>query len=525
MLDTFNVENLAMKHIDEKKKLFLTKKELWATVGLTVAFWISRLVNLRLWPIFTDEAIYTRWSQIALHDASLRFIPLTDGKQPLWHWFAMAAMKIISDPLIAGRLTSAAAGFGAMVGIWFLTHELFGKKRTAFIASALYLITPFFLLYDRMALVDSMLAMWVIWALFLGIKTARGLRLDYAMLTGFAIGAGLLTKSPAIFLQYLYPLNLLFVSKKKSIPRWIILTIPIMVIAEAMRNIMRLSPWMHMIGRKNLEFIMTNAEFFQTPFKWVWGNLPSLWRWWVGSLTWPIMLVAIVGFGLTLLPKKHPLSLRRSLKVAILLFVFATFPFTIAAAFGKVIFARYLLFVTPHILIISAAAAEKIFTLSIKHEAKIVFALFMIVAAVYLDYKILTDPIGAPIISADRDQYVDGFTAGWGIDEVITFLKSESRTKQIFLGTQGTFGLMPASFELYLWDNPNIEIKGYWPVSKVPDEVVEKAAEKPTYFIYYESYEDQIPLQENIKLIAKYQKGRSDRFMYLYRIYPKLEGK
>jgi hypothetical protein len=500
--------------------LSLTRKETWTAIGLSLAFCVTRLTNLRLWPIFTDEAIYARWSQIALHDASLRFIPLTDGKQPLWHWFTMSAMKAISDPLIAGRLVSAIAGFGALVGIWFLAYELCGKKKTAFLASGLYLITPFTFLYDRMALVESMLTMWVIWALFLAVKTARKLRLDYAILTGFAIGAGLLTKSPAIFLQYLYPLNLLFISRKKDIPRWILLTIPTMIIAEGMRNIMRLSPWMHMIGRKNLEFIMSYSEFFKTPFKWFWGNLPSLWRWWVGSLTWPIMLVSIVGFALVLLPKDHPLSLRKIRNAAIFLLINATFPFLIAAAFGKVIFARYLLFVTPHLLIMAAAAAERVTSLAKKREAKIVFALFIIVAAFYMDFKILTDPIGAPIISADRDQYVDGFPAGWGIDEVIEFLKNESKSQKIFLGTQGTFGLMPASFELYLWDNPNIEIHGYWPVSKVPDEVAEKAAEKPTYFIYYESNEDQIPPQDNIELVEKYKKGKSERFMYFYKVLP-----
>src|SRR3989337_2770570 len=103
-------------------------KEIWVAVALLITFLVTRLANLRLWPIFTDEAIYTRWSQIALHDAALRFIPLTDGKQPLWHWFTMAAMKIISDPLIAGRAVSALSGLGAAVGIWFLTKELFQNK-------------------------------------------------------------------------------------------------------------------------------------------------------------------------------------------------------------------------------------------------------------------------------------------------------------------------------------------------------------------------------------------------------------
>jgi len=86
-----------------KRPFLVSLREIRILAGLMIVYLTTRLTNLRLWPIFTDEAIYTRWSQIALHDASLRFIPLTDGKQPLWHWFTIAAMKIISDPLIAGK--------------------------------------------------------------------------------------------------------------------------------------------------------------------------------------------------------------------------------------------------------------------------------------------------------------------------------------------------------------------------------------------------------------------------------------
>jgi hypothetical protein len=375
--------------------------------------------------------------------------------------------------------------------------------------------------YDRIALVDSMLSMWIIWGIYFAVKTAKSLRLDYAMLTGFAIGGGLLTKSPAVFLQYLYPLNLLFVKGKRYIGRWLLLIIPTMVIAESMRNIMRLSPWLHMVSRKNLEFIVSFEEFFNQPFRWFWGNLPSLWHWWTGWLTWPVMLTALVSFMLLLLPKNHRLSTRSKWKEMLLLFSYASLPFLIAAAFGKVIFARYLLFVTPALIISAAVASERILKLTKRLEARLIFLFFLGITSLYLDFKILTDPVGAPIIQADRDQYVDGFPAGWGIDEVIEFLKKESRSQKIFLGTQGTFGLMPYSFEIYLWDNPNIEIHGFWPVSEVPEAVVEKASEMPTYFIYYESNEDQIPEQQNIELVNKFKKGSSQRYMYFYQVYPK----
>src|SRR3972149_3573367 len=81
---------------------------------------ILRLVNLDSLPVFADEAIYVRWAQVMRAEATLRFLPLTDGKQPLFMWLVIPFLKIIRDPLFAGRVTSVFAGVGTLVGI-FLT--------------------------------------------------------------------------------------------------------------------------------------------------------------------------------------------------------------------------------------------------------------------------------------------------------------------------------------------------------------------------------------------------------------------
>ena len=52
--------------------------------GIILLFFVSRLFNILSLPIFTDEAIYVRWAQIAAQDANWRFISLVDGKQPMY---------------------------------------------------------------------------------------------------------------------------------------------------------------------------------------------------------------------------------------------------------------------------------------------------------------------------------------------------------------------------------------------------------------------------------------------------------
>ena len=125
---------------------------------LAIVFFITRLYHLTSLPIFTDEAIYLRWAQIAKNDATWRFISLTDGKQPMFVWLVIPFMKFIHDPLMAGRAVSVMAGFFSLVGLFFLGKELFKSMWVGLLAAFLYLIFPMGVVYDRMALYDSLVA-------------------------------------------------------------------------------------------------------------------------------------------------------------------------------------------------------------------------------------------------------------------------------------------------------------------------------------------------------------------------------
>ena len=110
----------------------LTRREWLFIIGLSLLYLLVVTINLTKLPIFVDEAIYLRWSQIAWHDASWRFISLTDGKQPLYIWFVVPFMKLIADPLFAGRMASAVSGLGTILGMGYLGY-LLGNKRTGFL--------------------------------------------------------------------------------------------------------------------------------------------------------------------------------------------------------------------------------------------------------------------------------------------------------------------------------------------------------------------------------------------------------
>src|SRR5258705_2936717 len=121
------------------------KKNWFFILGIFIIglFFVTRFYNILGIPIFTDEAIYARWSQIASNDAAWRFISLTDGKQPMYIWIAMILMKIIHEPLLAARSVSVISGFFSVIGLFFLTNEVFKNRKIALLASFLYVLYPF----------------------------------------------------------------------------------------------------------------------------------------------------------------------------------------------------------------------------------------------------------------------------------------------------------------------------------------------------------------------------------------------
>jgi 4-amino-4-deoxy-L-arabinose transferase-like glycosyltransferase len=186
-------------------KKYLFKRREFLLLGLILLiYFLLRLPNLTLQPIFADEAIYIRWSQVMKAEPTLRFLPLSDGKTPLFMWILMPLFKIFSDPLYAGRFLSVISGSFTLLGSYFLASFLF-NRRVGLWAALLIATTPFILFLDRLALVDSMLSAVTVWTIFLAVLVVKYLRFDLAMILGYLLGLGLLTKTPGMFNLIMLP--------------------------------------------------------------------------------------------------------------------------------------------------------------------------------------------------------------------------------------------------------------------------------------------------------------------------------
>jgi hypothetical protein len=487
---------------------------IWVIIGVLLlgAYLFTRLFNLTLFPVFTDEAIYIRWSQIGSRDASWRFISLVDGKQPLFTWIMMVLMRFITDPLVAGRLVSVIAGAASMIGIWFLGNEVFKNKRIALISSMLYLISPFTLMYDKLALYDSLVATFSIWSLYLAILLIRTLRTDVALVFGMVLGAGMLNKTSAFLSLYMLPFTLvLFDWKKKGRTNRLLLWGGLAVIAaglsQAIYSILRLSPLFAMIGLKDTVFVYTLKEWLTHPFHFLVGNMHGLLDWNIHYLTWPVFLVALVPL----------LFFRKNIREKLLLYVWWAAPMVALALFGKVLYPRFVLFMSMPLLIL---AADGIYEIITRIKSKYIVAAICTVLcfqSIITDYHLLTDPVKAAIPLSDKGQMLNDWPAGGGAKEVVQFLRIEAEKGPLAVYTEGTFGLFPYAIEMYLVDNKNVEIHGFWPMTvTIPDEIKATALVKPTYFVT-----NLTQTQPNwpLTLIAAYQKGSNvNSSMRLYKV-------
>lgn len=504
------------------KTPFLTKEHsLYLGIGFFIIalFWITRLYNLSEFPIFTDEAIYVRWAQIASFDTNLRFISLVDGKQPSFVWIAMVLVRFIEDPLIAGRMVSVMAGFGSLIGLFFLGREIFKSIGVGLISSFLYVIFPMAIVYDRMALYDSLVGAFTVWSLFLSVLLIRYLRLDTALLLGMIAGVGALTKSNAFFSMYLLPFTLILFDFNKKVKllrlgQWIGYACIAVGIAIGMYSILRLSPSFHVIAQKNALFVYPLRDWWDHPFTFLKGNLNGMFDWFVTYLTMPLAFLIVFSLFID----------KKFTKEKILLTIYFFVPFFVTALFGRVLYPRFILFMVLPVLPMIALSLG--FLLQNIKPKMLSYAIIIVILFLPFqsNFYILTDFSKAPIPYADVEQYYKDWTSGYGVKEAVEFFKNEAKDKKIYIATQGTFGLMPYALEIYLVNNPNITISGFWPVEdKMPRGVDETRKKIPTYVVFYQPCDicenpGIAPVSWPVTPVRRYEKIHPSRYFTVYKV-------
>jgi len=480
-------------------------KPLFITLLLVFGYFLTRIVNLTVIPVFCDEAIYIRWAQIMRAVQSLRFIPLSDGKQPLFMWLIIPFLKIFSDPLVAGRIVSVLSGLGTMVGMGVLSYLLFKKKEISLFASILYLVSPFCFFFDRMALADGLLSVFGIWYLVFSILLVKNLRLDFAMISGILLGLGLITKSPALFFALMLPLTI-FVINNETMKQWsnrlklVVLWIVVMIFAFAIYNILRLGPEFHMIAIRNKDYVFSLSEILKYPLNPLAGNLKSVVEWYWILLTPPLFILGIFGI---------PLVLKNNFKKGLFLLLWWLIPLLAQSAIARVYTSRYVLFSVPIFLIFAAVLLEQIFSTFKNKILTTIFLAVIFIVPFYQVFLLIAFPQRAYLPENERKGYLEMWTAGYGIKESAEYLKDIAKTQKVLVGTEGYFGTLPDGLQIYLEKVPNITIIGVGqPVIEVSPKLIDGLKDSRVFLLVNDS-RFKVVNDSRLTLINKYPKAIS----------------
>lgn len=485
-----------------------TKTDSLILFSVALAYFATRLIRLTSFPIFSDEGIYIRWAKVAWHDATWRFISLTDGKQPLQTWGTIPFLKLFPDnALLAGRLFSVFSGFGALIGIGVLLYYLFGK-RTSYIGMFLYIFTPYFLFYDRLALVDSAVNAGSIWILFFSILLARTIRFDVALLFGLVTGLTLLAKSSArIFIVMSFFASLVIDTKNRTkllnyLINFIVLFSLVALMGLVIYNIQRLSPFFHYVAEKNKTFVMTFDEFLKSPFSVVLHNLRYLPLYVLWEMGFTPGVIGLVGLGL--LWKKEK-------RLSAYLFLWILLPYFVISFFTKVLFPRYLIFLGSALIVGASYCISQV-----KKKTALVFVIVLLIP-LFFNYTVLFDHVNIPFPPVDRGQYIEAWPAGWGVKEIVDFAREKSKEKPVILMAEGNFGMAGDVLDVFLKRSDRITIRGYWPLGK--KELEENQKELRQYYVYVVfSHRKEFPQEWPVTLLHTYQKPGGKEAIYLFEL-------
>jgi len=342
--------------------------------------------------------------------------------------------------------------------------------------------------------------------------------MDIALILGMVIGGGALTKTNAFFSIYLLPFSLLLFdwSKKTArsrLLRWVGLCLISVMLTYGIYSVLRLSPFFHIIDEKNAIFVYPFKEWLNHPFEFFIGNMRAFLDWISRYLTWPLLSIAFLSFFLS----------KTFTREKITLLLWFILPIIALGFFGRTLYPRFIFFMILPLLSLIAYSLENIYLRFNKTYLFVIFCFLFFFLAFKTDYLILTDFTKANIPGSDINQYLASWPAGGGIKESVEFFEREAKKGKIYIATEGTFGLMPYAYEIYLVNNPNIKIEGYWPIGDVlPAKVTEESKKIPTYFVFYQSCDSCIgteaPRTWPLTQVLKIKKGEDGSYLTVYKV-------
>ena len=412
-------------------------------------YFFFTLINLTALPIYNDESIYLDWGWLETHLSGHLFESLYDAKQPLLMWIFGIFGKFIQDPLIAGRLVSVIIGSATMIGIYLIAKRLFDKK-TATLASAVFSITPIFIFYNKMALMEAAIACIGIWSFKFLLDLIDHPRQKSSILLGLTLGLGFFIKSSSLlFISSTLMILLFLIFFKKNFFLFKHLGIILLTIL-AVDLLLLIEPLFWETFASNSRYSLSPSEVLTLPVNLWLKNFLGFFE--IGTLfmTPFVFLGSLIGIALWI--KKR----NKKMLAFLTYFIFAL---ALEILSVKNQSQRYIVAFLPFLVVPVS------YSLTLLWERNRLFKLIPVAVLLFCFYfsiRLLLNPVFyiidfsriSPVYS--DTVYIYGPTAGFGVKDAADYLTEKAKKKFIIVGFALNAGNPESGVDVYLSYNKNV---------------------------------------------------------------------
>lgn len=438
-------------------------------------------------PVFADESIYIRWSQLIIDDYKRYFFyPMNDGKTPLLMWLIVPFLKIFSNQLFAARFLSLLAGALSTVFIYLILKQL-KEKKAALVAMFLFSVLPFTFFHNRLAITDALLFANLSIAYYFSLRIIKHKNPWSILGLAFFFLLSIMSKTPALLFTPVFYLTIFFEEKinlKFIFNKFFKISFGVLIAGLSFYSfrIVPLFTQLFAVGGNFLQdpktvfsseilhIIIRNSTFF----------LEHLWLY-LGPI---VLILSLPLFNKT----------RRKQAVLFLSGVVFLLPLIFL---GKILYSRYAL---PSSLFFITSAAISIQNLKNRKILQyLVFSLILIPSILFIKNAYFdTDQL--QLSKADRSQYLEEWSSGHGIKEVTALIEELAKTKKVAVATEGYFGTLPDGILLNLHNKnvENIYVEGIGqPIREIPNFFWQKADKFEVKLLVVNSHRLKMDLPES----------------------------
>jgi 4-amino-4-deoxy-L-arabinose transferase-like glycosyltransferase len=412
----------------------------WMDVSLVLlCAAVVRMLNLRGQPPFIDEAghIYG-----ATHYDFYPLMTRLRAGKVLGYFVFYPTAKFAGDPLFATRFLVALIGVLTVLGVFVFTRRI-ANLTAAYFAATAWALMPFVVFHDRMALHDPLVSLCMIWSMVFSVDAVRRKSPLSGALAGCLLAAAILTKINAA-IGVVWVASIAVALWKGRDARGYIKT----ALAFLIGLIVPILPMLLAIERLGMSAGPAQA----TDSSVLWPNVQTAAMWFTTYNSVPFALLAAAALLESLMrPSRMKVCLLFSFLVSLL----------VHALVFKEWYPRYFIPSLLPLTILAGMAVSKWLEIAIAAWKRRyswpldwmplggTIAMFLLVAGsafhwIRSDWISMNGPVSAELPPIDRIQYVDAWSAAYGLDRVAAFLKSQaeqSRRKVVVLvGSFGTHG-------------------------------------------------------------------------------------